>query len=349
MIGGRPRVFVTRALPRPGITPLVDAGLDVGYRELDSAPARSELLEGVAEADALLCMLTELVDAELLDAAPNLRIVANLAVGFDNVDVAAATERGIVVTTTPGVLTEATADLAWTLILAAARRVAEADRFTRSGDWTAWSGLSFLGSPVAGRTLGIVGLGAIGTAVARRARGFDMPVLYTNRRRNAEAEAALGAIGGPVPELVALDELLERSDVVSLHAPLNDDSRHLIDAAALARMKSTAILVNTARGPLVDESALVAALQGGTIAAAGLDVFEHEPALAPGLAELPNTVLLPHVGSATGATRGAMVQLCCNNIIAVLGGHPPLTPRNPEVTDRVRGKKSGPAEVDPWT
>ncbi|MGZ4708701.1 MAG: 2-hydroxyacid dehydrogenase [Acidimicrobiales bacterium] len=330
----RPKVFVTRALPEPEIAPLLEAGLDVTYRQLDSSPARSELLDGVAEADALLCMLTEQVDAELLDAAPRLRIVANLAVGFDNVDVAAATERGVLVTTTPGVLTEATADLAWTLILATARRVAEADRFARSGEWKAWSGLALLGSPVAGQTLGIVGLGAIGTAVARRARGFDMPVLYTNRHRNLEAERTLAEAGAAAPQLVPLDELLERADIVSLHAPLNADSRHLIDADALARMKPTAILVNTARGPLVDEPALVAALRDGTIAAAGLDVFEHEPALAAGLAELPNTVLLPHIGSATRDTRAAMVRLCCDNIVAVLSGHPPLTARNPEVIDQ---------------
>ncbi len=326
-----PHVYVSRSLPEPGIGPLLDAGLDVTYRDLDSAPGRDELLAGVAAADALLCMLTERIDGELLDAAPNLRIVANLAVGFDNVDVAAATERGIVVTTTPDVLTDATADLAWTLILATARRVAEADRFARSGEWTAWSGLALLGAPVAGRTLGIVGLGAIGTAVAHRASGFDMPVLYTNRRRNLDAEQALVAAGGPAPQFVPLDELLERSDIVSLHAPLNDDSRHVIDAAALARMKPTAILVNTARGPLVDEPALVAALRDGTIAAAGLDVYEHEPALAPGLADLANTVLLPHIGSATLDTRAAMVRLCCENIVAVLAGRPPLTARNPEV------------------
>lgn len=326
-------MFVSRSLPDPGVGPLLEAGMDVTYRELDSAPARDELLAGVASADALLCMLTERVDGELLDAAPKLRIVANLAVGFDNVDVAAATERGVVVTTTPDVLTDATADLAWALILAAARRVAESDRFARSGAWTAWSGLAHLGAPVAGQTLGIVGLGAIGAAVARRARGFDMPVLYTNRHRNLEAEQAL-ADGGRAPRFVPRDELLERSDFVSLHAPLNDDSRHLVDAAALARMKPSAILVNTARGPLVDEVALVAALRDGTIAAAGLDVFEHEPALAPGLADLPNTVLLPHIGSATRDTRAAMVRLCCDNIAAVLSGRPPLTPRNPEAIDR---------------
>jgi glyoxylate reductase len=326
-------VFVTRVLPAPGIAPLVAAGLDVDYRAIDAAASRDELLAGAAQADALLCTLTERVDAELLDAAPRLRVVANLAVGFDNVDVPAATARGVVVTTTPDVLTDATADLAWALLLATARRVAEADRYARGGEWKAWSGLAFLGSPVAGQTLGIIGLGAIGSAVARRASGFDMPVLYTNRRRSPEAEAALASATGVAPEFVPLDELLARADFVSVHAPLTEESHHLIDGSALRRMKPTAILVNTARGPLVDEAALVAALADGTIAGAGLDVFEREPTLAAGLAELSNTVLSPHVGSATVDTRAAMVQLCCDNITAVLSGNAPLTPRNPEVVD----------------
>jgi glyoxylate reductase len=317
------RVFVTTSLPPPGVAPLVEAGLDVVHRDLDGPPTRSELLAGVADADALLCLLTERIDAELLDAAPRLRVVANYAVGYDNIDLAAAAERGVVVTTTPGVLTEATADLAFTLILATARRVVEGDALVRSGRWTRFSPTLLLGAPVAGRTLGIVGLGAIGTAVARRARGFGMTVLYVNRHPNPAAEAEVGA------ERVSLDELFRRSDIVSLHAPLNDDSRHVVDAAALARMKPTAILVNTARGPLVDEAALVAALRDGTIAAAGLDVYEREPALSPGLAELANVVLLPHIGSATTEARGDMVRLCCDNIVAVLDGRPALTPRNP--------------------
>ena len=301
------------------------AGLEVDYRDLDSPPTPEELRGGVAEADGLLCLLTERVDAPLLDAAPRLRVVANLAVGFDNIDVPAATERGVVVTTTPGVLTEATADLAFALLLGAARRVAEADALVRRGDWSGWGPLQMLGAPVAGRTLGILGLGAIGTAVARRARGFGMPVLYTNRHPNREAEAELGA------ERVAFDELLARSDVLSLHAPLTDETRGLIDADALARMKPSAVLVNTARGALVDEAALVDALRTGSIAAAGLDVFEHEPALSPGLAALPNTVLLPHLGSATTEARAAMVQLCADNLIEVLSGRPALTPRDPDV------------------
>ena len=316
------RVFVTTTLPDPGAAPLAAAGLEVVQRDALGPPTRAELLAGVADADALLCMLTERVDAELLDAAPRLRVVANYAVGYDNVDVDAATARGVVVTTTPDVLTEATADLTWTLILAVARRVLEGDALVRSGGWTTFGPTMLLGAPVAGRTIGIVGMGAIGTAVARRANGFGMTVLCTSRHPHPGAEAEVGA------ERVGLDELLTRSDIVTLHAPLTDESRHLIDAAALARMKPTAILVNAGRGPLVDESALVAALAGGTIAAAGLDVYEREPTLTPGLAELSNVVLLPHIGSATTEARGAMVRLCCDNIIAVLAGEPALTPRN---------------------
>ena len=315
-------VFVTRSLPAPGIRPLTDAGLQVTYRDLDSPPSRAELLAGAAGADAVLCLLSERIDVEVLGAAPGLRIVANLAVGFDNIDLAAAAERGVVVTTTPDVLTEATADLAWALLLATARRVAEADALVRRGEWGGFSPIMLLGVPVAGQALGIVGLGAIGRAVARRARGFDMAVRYRNRHRDLDAERELGVIPA------SLEELLSESDFVSLHAPLNDESRHLIDAAALARMKPTALLVNTGRGALVDEPALLAALRSGGLAGAGLDVYEHEPVPTPGLADLTNVVLLPHIGSATTEARAAMVRLCCDNIVAVLAGRPALTPRN---------------------
>jgi len=319
------RVYVSRPLPAPATEPLVAAGLVVDQQGEDRPATREELLEGSAGASGVLSMLTDRIDGELLDTAPRLRVVANLAVGFDNMDVPAATERGVVLTNTPGVLTDATADLAFTLLLAAARRVGEGERLVRSGSWTVWGPTQLLGRAVAGTTLGIVGMGAIGSAVAERARGFGMSVVYFNRRRAPEAEQRTGA------RYVPFDELLATSDFVSLHAPLNDDSRHLLDAAALARMKSTAVLVNTARGPLVDEAALVAALRSGTIAAAGLDVYEAEPVLAPGLTELDNVVLLPHIGSATTATRAAMVELACANIVAVLRGDPPPTPLNPEV------------------
>ncbi len=318
-------VFVTRPLPLPATRPLTDAGLRVVQQTEDRPASRQELLAGARGAAGMLTMLTDRIDPELLDAAGDLRVVANLAVGFDNLDVAAASARGVVVTNTPGVLTDATADLAFALLLAAARRLGEGERLVRDGEWRVWGPNQLLGRPVAGQTLGIVGLGAIGTAVARRARGFDMTVQYVNRHPNPAAEAATGA------RRVELDELLATSDFVSLHAPLNDQSRQLIDAAALARMKSTAVLVNTARGPLVDEAALVEALASGVIAAAGLDVFTDEPRLAPGLAQLDNVVVLPHIGSATTAARGAMVELACANIVAVLSGEAPPTPLNPEV------------------
>jgi glyoxylate reductase len=318
-------VYVTRPLPAPGTAPLTDAGFEVRQQPEDRPATRPELLAGAADAQGLLAMLTDRIDGDLLDAAPGLRVVANLAVGFDNVDVAAATQRRVVITNTPGVLTDATADLAFTLLLAAARRVGEGERLVRGGRWTVWGPTQLLGRAVAGQQLGIVGLGAIGTAVARRARGFDMSVVYVNRHPNPAAEAETGA------RRVSLEELLATSDFVSLHAPLNDQSRHLIDGAALAAMKPGAVLVNTARGALVDEPALVEALRTGTIAAAGLDVFEDEPRLAPGLAELDNVVVLPHIGSATTATRAAMVELASANLVAVLCGQRPPTPLNPEV------------------
>jgi len=305
--------------------PLVAAGVVVDQQDKDRPATRAELLDHLGEADALLCMLTERIDAEALAAAPRLRVVANLAVGYDNVDVAAATQAGVVVTNTPDVLTEATADLTWTLILAAARRAGEAERTVREGRWRGWGPSQLLGQPVWGRTLGIIGMGKIGAAVARRGRGFGMAVVYHNRRRAPQVEAELGA------RYVELDELFATADVISLHAPLNDESRHVIDAGALARMKPSAVLVNTARGPLVDEAALVEALATGTIAAAGLDVYEREPELAAGLRDLEQVVLLPHIGSATTEARGAMAELCCRNILAVLAGDPALTPLNPEV------------------
>ena len=323
------RVLVTRPLPEPGAGPLVTAGLEVEQQPVDAPLAAADLAALVAGQDALLCMLSDRIDGALLDAAgPSLRIVANFAVGFDNIDVPAATARGVLVTNTPDVLTDATADVAWTLLMAAARRVIEGDTLVRQGRWVGWTPTQLLGAPVAGRTLGIFGMGKIGRAVARRASGFGMPVRYHNRSRDEQAEQELGAT------YVPLDELLATSDFLSLHAPLNEGSRHVIDAAALAAMKSTAIIVNTARGPLIDEAALVDALRTGRIAAAGLDVFEAEPALAPGLAELDNVVLLPHLGSATTDARAAMAQLCCDNILAALGGGRPKTLLNPEVLDR---------------
>ena len=318
-----PAIYVSRPLPAPGTEPLRAAGIEVEQHEPDSPPSREQLIAGLQGKQALLCLLTERVDAELLDAAPELRIVANLAVGYDNIDVAAAHERGVVVTNTPDVLTDATAELTWALILAAARRIIEGDTLVRTGQWKGWSPTQLLGTSLTGKTLGIFGMGKIGAAVARRARGFAMPVIYTNRTRNVVMEEELGA------RAVTFDQLLEQSDVLTLHAPATAQTRHAFDAAALARLRPSTIFVNTARGPLVDEAALVDALRARRIAAAGLDVFEREPQLAPGLTDLDNVVVLPHVGSATDDARGAMVDLCCRNVIAVLGGASPITPVMP--------------------
>ncbi|HEX8691176.1 MAG TPA: D-glycerate dehydrogenase [Longimicrobium sp.] len=275
----------------------------------------------LGDADALVTILTERVDAALLERAPKLRVVANAVVGYEHVDLAACRARGIVVTNTPDVLTDATADLAWALILATVRRLPQAERDLRAGRFHGWGFWDYLGGDLGGKTLGIFGMGRIGRAVARRAGGFGMRVVYHSRSRLAEdEERSLGA------ESVSFDELLARSDVLSLHAPLTPETRHVIGAGALARMRPGSFLVNTARGALVDEAALVDALREGPLAGAGLDVYEREPALAPGLLDLPNAVLLPHVGSATRETREEMAMLAARNAHAVLLGRPPLTP-----------------------
>jgi glyoxylate reductase len=300
---------------------------------IDMAAAIGEPVERASYADlgrvlptaeALVCLLTHRIDAALLERAPRLRVVANFAVGFDNVDVAAATRLGVAVANTPDVLTEATADLTFALLLAAARRLGEGERLVRAGAWTGWEPGQLLGADVWGRTLGIVGLGRIGAAVARRGRGFAMPVLYSGSRPHPAGDE-LGA------RHVALDELLARADFVSVHCPLSAATHHLIDAAALARMKPTAILVNTARGPIVDEAALGAALAAGTIAGAGLDVFEREPAIDPGLIASDRVVLAPHLGSATTTARRRMGELCASAVRAVLAGERPENLVNPEV------------------
>lgn len=301
----------------------VAAALGEGYTfEPASAKlGRADLLERAASADGLITLLTDTVDAALFDACPKLRIVANCAVGFDNVDVAEATRRGVVVSNTPGVLTDATADFAFALLLAAARRLVEGDRLVRSGTWSGWKPTELLGASVAQTTLGIIGLGRIGRAVARRARGFDMRVVHTGGRDSD----GLGAVE------VELDQLLAESDFVSIHCPLTPDTRHLIDETALAAMKPTAVLVNTARGPIVDEAALVTALERGEIAAAGLDVFEQEPRVHPGLRASDRVILAPHAGSATTNTRRLMATMCTDAIKAVLSGERPANAVNPEV------------------
>lgn len=325
----RPRLFLTRRIPEPGYS-LAHEVFTVTGGEQDQPLARDLLLQGIAGSDALICLLTETVDGPVMDAAGGgLRVISDMAVGFDNVDVAAATARGILVTNTPGVLTEATADLAWALILGAARRVVEGDRLVREGRFERWGPFLLLGRAVAGAALGIVGMGRIGQAVARRALGFDMRVLYTR-------------LHGPLPveELPAgarwehcrdLDQLLSEADIVSLHVPLDSGTRHLIGARELGLMRPGSFLVNTSRGPVVDEVALVDALREGRLGGAGLDVYEDEPRLAPGLVGLENVVLLPHLGSATVETRGRMAVLAVENALAAVRGEAVPHVVNPEV------------------
>ena len=318
----RPRVLVTRLIPDEGLDP-IRAACDADVWADDLPPPRAELLRRVVGCRGLLTLLTDRVDDELLEAAgPGLRVVSNYAVGYDNVDVMACHRRGVAVGNTPGALTETTADLAWALILATARRVAEGDRYVRTGQWRTWGPRLLLGSDVHGATLGIIGLGRIGAAVARRAAGFAMTVLYHSRSRVApELETSLGATHVP------LDELLERSDIVSINAALTPETRGLIDAVALARMKPTAVLVNTARGPIVDGRALADALRDGVIAGAGLDVTDPEPiAVDDPLLRLPNCLIVPHIASATRATRGRMAEMAAANLLAGVRGEPLPSP-----------------------
>ncbi len=304
------RVFVTRRLPGDAVERLsLHARVDLWADELP--PPHEELARRAAAADAIVCLLTDRIDAALFEAAPRLRVVSNVAVGYDNIDVAAASARGIPIGNTPGVLTETTADLAFALILAAARRVTEAERFLREGRWRTWDPSLLLGYDVHGATLGIVGYGKIGQAVARRAAGFGMRILYASR----------SAVPGAPGERVSLDDLLRLSDFVSLHLPLTPETHRIIGERELRLMKRTAVLVNTARGGIVDQAALVRALEEGWIAGAALDVMEEEP-LPPGdpLLRAPNAVLLPHIGSASHATRERMAAMAIDNCLAGLRG-----------------------------
>jgi glyoxylate reductase len=312
----RPAVLVTRELPAAVLGRLEGESELYVHRGSEAMP-RAELLERVRDCDALVCLLTDRVDAELLDAVgPRLRIVANVAVGIDNIDVAACHARGIVVSNTPDVLTNACADFTWALILSVTRRLAEGERLLRAGKWAGW-GLDFmLGSELRGKRLGLVGMGRIGRAVAAKATAFGMSVVHTSRSRR-EVEGST---------LLSLEALLETSDIVSLHCPLTPEARHLIDAPALARMKRSAYLVNTSRGPVVDEAALARALSEHHIAGAALDVYEAEPRVHPSLLELENVLLVPHLASATVETRTAMADLAVSNVLAVLRGEPALTP-----------------------
>lgn len=314
------KILISNVLPDDARA-AIPAGFEVDYNPSDVPLGKRELIDRLKGKDALICHIISTIDDEVLSASPTLKVVSNVAVGFNNVDVAAARKRGIVVTNTPDVLTETTADFAWALLMATARRVVEADRYARSGQWQAWKWDLLWGWDVYGKTLGIVGCGRIGRAVARRALGFNMRVLYCD---TAPCDPALER------ELrltrVDMDTLLRESDFVSMHTLLMPETRHLINETTLRTMKKTAILINAARGPVVDEAALVRALTEGWIAAAGLDVFEEEPKIHPGLLPLTNAVLAPHIASASGETRLAMAMLAVRNCIAVLEGKPAITP-----------------------
>jgi len=316
-------VYITRRIPDAGLD-LIRQACDVILWEGDEPPPYETLVDGVRDADGLLCLLTDRIDDALMAAAPRLRVISQMAVGYDNIDVAAATRRGILVGYTPDVLTEATADMAFALLMAAARRLVEGVDYARAGRWRTWGPLTLLGHDVHGATLGIVGLGRIGRAVARRARGFDMRVLYYDCARDEAAEREFG------PACLDLDTLLAESDFVTLHVPLTPATRHLIGREQLRRMKPTAVLINTSRGPVVDQEALVEALRAGEIGYAALDVTDPEP-LPPDhpLFALPNAIITPHIASASVTARSQMAVLAARNLLAGLRGEVPPFCVNP--------------------
>lgn len=320
----KPKVLATRPL-FPAAQEILNASCDVEYWTQPDRIPRDELLRRVKDKEALVCLLTETVNLELLGAAPKLRIAANVAVGFDNIDVSVCTKRGVVATNTPGVLDETTADFAWTLLMAVSRRLIEGETLARSGNWEGWDLDQLVGTDVWGKTLGIVGFGRIGRAMARRALGFQMKVIYTDAVRAPEAvEKELNATNRP------LNDLLAESDFVSVHVPLLPETRGLFDAPKLFRMKPTAFLINTSRGAVVDEAALVHALESKKIAGAALDVFENEPFIHPGL-KRPNVVLAPHIASASIETRTKMACIAAENVVALFKGRRPANMLNPEV------------------
>lgn len=319
-------IYVTRRIPEAGLAVLRESHPHFGLNPEDRMLTRHELMEKVQGVDGLMSLLTDKIDGKLMDAAgPQLKVIANYAVGFDNVDVAAATRRGILVTNTPGALTDATADHAWALLFAVARRIAESEKYLRSGKYSGWAPMLFLGGDVTGRTLGIIGVGRIGQAVALKSKGFQMRVLYCDETPNSVIEREVGAAR------VNLEELLRQADFVSVHVPLLPGTRHLLNRETLRLMKKTAYLINTSRGPVVDEAALAEALRVGIIAGAGLDVYENEPEVHPDLLKLENVVLTPHTASATIGTREKMATMAASNVVAALRGEKPPNLVNPEV------------------
>ncbi len=323
------KVFVTRQIPEPGLA-LLRKEFEVEVHPHDRVITKQELMKAVRGKDGLLCLLTDPVDRDVIDVEPKLRMIASYAVGYDNIDVKAATERGIPVSNTPGVLTDTTAELAWALVFAVARRIVEGDRFTREGKFTGWAPMLMLGQDLSEKTLGIIGAGRIGTAVALKSKGFTMKILYTDEQRSQLLEKELHA------KKVSLQDLLRHADVVSVHAPLTAQTHHLIGERELRMMKPTAILINTARGPIVDEQALVKALKEHWIFGAGLDVYEQEPLISKELLALKNVVLQPHTGSGTIETRTKMAIMAAENLIMGLQGKVPPNCVNPEVFAKPR-------------
>lgn len=313
----RKKVLVTRALPGDALSQLKEVS-DFLIEPPSQHLSRERLLEKIPKADALICLLSETIDQTVIDRAKNLRVISNYAVGYNNIDLEYATQKGIYVTNTPDVLTEATADLAWALMLAAARRVAEGDKMVRAGNFKGWAPDLLLGSEVYGKTLGVIGLGRIGSAVAIRAKGFGMRVLYWSREKKSSLEKQLNL------EYMSLPEILKKADFISINVALTPQTRHLIAQKEFSLMKKNAIIVNTARGPIIDEKALVEALTSGKIEAAGLDVYENEPDIHPKLRELDNVVLAPHIGSGTQETRAKMAQMVVDDVLMALKGQRPL-------------------------
>ncbi|KPU26861.1 glyoxylate reductase [Caloranaerobacter sp. TR13] len=317
----RKKVYITRKIPDIGIN-LLKQYFEVEINMEDRPLTKEELISNIEDKDAVLCQLTDLIDKEVYDRAKRVKIFANYAVGFNNIDVDEATKRGIIITNTPDVLSDATADLAWTLLLSVARRIVEADKYTRAGKFKCWSPTLFLGQDLVGKTLGIIGAGRIGKTLAKRSIGFDMKILYHNRKRDEEMERKFNA------KWVDKDTLLRESDFISLHVPLTQETYHMIGEREFKLMKKTAILINTARGPVIDEKALVKALKEKEIWGAGLDVYEKEPEVEGDLKKMENVVLVPHIGSATINTRDNMAKIAAKNIIAVFNNEKPLTPVN---------------------
>ena len=332
------KILVTRHV-YPAAVELLSGHGEVEYHDDAVGLGEERLRAAAADKQAIVSQLTDPMDERLMDRAPELRVIANVAVGFDNIDVGAATERGIVVTNTPGVLTDTTADFAFALLMAAARRVTEAERYLRAGRWRQWEIDLFSGHDIHRRTLGLLGLGRIGRALARRARGFDMRLIYHDPLRAAEAdERALGI------EYVDRETLFRQADFVSVHVPLNEDTHHCVGSEELDLMQPHAVIVNTSRGPVIDERALIEALAQQRIAAAGLDVFEREPEVPPELLALDNVVLVPHIASASVETRTRMCVMAAENAIAVLRGERPANPVNAEVLDAAASERPGKTE-----